>query len=107
MAIEVNVVNYLDSSSAAAFAAARDTLIRVGLKVYREKRGKCLYIRVESIVDKSDPRWKEFCEPYKHRQLVQNAFGVGCVVTSAAFGDRITVKYRLSPYTPRQLELDF
>lgn len=44
MAIEVNVVNYLDSSSAAAFAAARDALIRVGLKVYREKRGNCLYI---------------------------------------------------------------
>ena len=107
MAIVVKPIDYLDPDSAADFNATRDILAKVGLKVYREKRGRCLYIRVESVINRSDPRWKEFCEPYKHWLLVQDAFKSGCVVTIAAFGDKITVKYRLSPYTPRQGEFDF
>lgn len=101
-------IDYLLSANAAAYAAACERLEAKGLKVYRVKRGDVLYIRVVSTIDNTDPRWKEFRDPYAHHMLVQKAFGVECTVTSASFSDRmISVTYRLSRYLSRQAEFEF
>lgn len=106
--MELPHIDYLLSTHADAFAAACVRLKAMGLKVYRRKRGNVLYIHVVSTVDNTDPRWKEFRDPYAHRVLVQKAFGVECTVTSASFSDRmISVTYRMSRYLPRQAEFEF